>query len=226
MSGHSSVLHDDSLLSRLDQFLFRLESGLILLGGLAVFSLMLLAVWSVGGRNLVGTPLSGYVDWIEQAMPLIAFLGVAYTQRTGGHIRMDMLIGRLKGRTLWLVELVSVMLMLLLVLTLLYGSYFHFERSFDFSAPRWSRDSSMDIALPLWPAKAIVPVAFSVLALRLVLQIWGYARAFFSTSKSPVAVPLIEDVATQAEKEAESVSGGDVDRDTKAKQDSSHRKKV
>lgn len=211
MSGHSSVPEDHSLLSRLDLQLFKLESLLILIGGLAVFSLMLLAVWSVGGRNVMGQPLSGYVDWIEQAMPLIAFLGIAYTQRTGGHIRMDMLIGKLRGRLLWLAELFSVLLMLLLVLTLLYGSYFHFERSFDFAAPLWSRDSSMDIALPLWPAKLLVPLAFSVLAVRLLLQVWGYWYAFKHNIERPVAVPLIEDAATQAANEAESVSDASAD---------------
>ncbi len=211
MSGHSSVLEDHSLLSRLDRQLFKLESLLILIGGLAVFSLMLLAVWSVGGRNIMGQPLSGYIDWIEQAMPLIAFLGIAYTQRTGGHIRMDMLIGKLRGRTLWFAELVSVVLVLVLVLALLYGSYFHFDRSFDFDSPMWSRDSSMDIALPLWPAKLLVPFSLAVLSLRLMLQVWGYWVAFTSNAEHPVAVPMIEDAATQAAKEAETVSGGSVD---------------
>ena len=206
MAAQSSVLSDESLLSRLDQFLFKLESGLILVGGIAVFSLMVLAVGSVTGRNLFGSPLPGYVDWIEQAMPIIAFLGIAYAQRTGGHIRMDMFISQFSGRALWLLELISVILMLLLVLALVYGSYFHFERSFDFSAARWSRDSSMDIALPLWPTKIIVPIAFAVLSLRLLLQIFAYAKAFITNAQRPVAVPLLEDAATQAEREAESVS--------------------
>ncbi len=48
---------------------------------------MVLAVISVGGRNLMNAPLPGYVDWIEQAMPLIAFMGIAFVQREGGHIR-------------------------------------------------------------------------------------------------------------------------------------------
>ena len=205
------MLEDHSRLSRLDRQLFKLESLLILIGGLAVFSLMLLAVWSVGGRNIMGQPLSGYIDWIEQVMPLIAFLGIAYTQRTGGHIRMDMLIGKLRGRALWFAELLSVVLMLLLVLTLLYGSYFHFDRSFDFSSPLWSRDSSMDIALPLWPAKLLVPLALSVLSLRLILQVWGYWIALKNNAEHPVAVPLIEDAATQAANEAETVSGGVID---------------
>ena len=206
MAAQSSVLSDESLLSRLDQFLFKLESGLILVGGIAVFSLMVLAVGSVTGRNLFGSPLPGYVDWIEQAMPIIAFLGIAYAQRTGGHIRMDMFISQFSGRALWLLELISVILMLLLVMALVYGSYFHFERSFDFSAARWSRDSSMDIALPLWPTKIIVPIAFAVLSLRLLLQIFAYAKAFITNAQRPVAVPLLEDAATQAEREAESVS--------------------
>ncbi|MDE2739261.1 MAG: TRAP transporter small permease, partial [Paracoccaceae bacterium] len=84
MAGSSSVLTDGSLLSRIDRRLLQIESFLALLGGLAVFSLMLLAVTSVGGRNFFNHPIPGYVDWIEQAMPLIAFIGISYCQRLGG----------------------------------------------------------------------------------------------------------------------------------------------
>jgi len=209
MATPSNILTDDSLLSRLDQALFWLETKLALLGGIAVFSLMILAVVSVGGRNFANAPLPGYVDWIEQAMPLIAFVGVAYTQRLGGHIRMDILIGRLRGRALWLAELLSVLVMLLLMLLLVWGTYSHFLRAIDFGAPLWSRDSSMDIGIPLWPSKLIVPVGFSVLSLRLILQVWGYGRAFVTNAERPVAVPLYEDAATAAANEAKTVSGFD-----------------
>lgn len=207
MAGTASVLTDDSFLSRLDQRLFSIEKILILIGGLAIFSLMLMAVVSVGGRNFFNRPLPGYVDWIEQAMPLIAFVGIAYTQRVGGHIRMDILVGQLKGRPLWLAEFVSTFAMLILTLLLLWGSWAHFQRSFDFGVPMWSRDSSIDIGLPLWPAKLLAPIAFFVLALRLTIQLWGFGRAVKTDATNPVAVPLIEDAATQAQREAESVSG-------------------
>jgi len=92
---------------------------------------------------------------------------------------------------------------------LLWGSWDHFLRSFDFGQPMWSRDSSMDIGLPIWPAKLIVPAALAVLALRLCLQIWGYLRALVHNIENPVAVPLMADVATQAAMEAEQVSGRD-----------------
>ncbi|MXU64297.1 TRAP transporter small permease subunit [Oceanomicrobium pacificus] len=207
MAGASAVRTDDTLLSRLDRALFRVETLLALISGLAVFSLMLLAVVSVGGRNIFNQPLPGYVDWIEQAMPLIAFLGIAYCQRLGGHIRMDILVGQLRGRALWITEFLTTAVILLLMVLLVWGSWAHFQRSFDFNAPLWSRDSSFDIRLPLWPAKLLVPVAFSVLCARLVLQLWGYGRAILTGDPAPVAVPLIEDAATVAANEAAHVSG-------------------
>jgi len=207
MAGGASVLEDGSKLSRLDRQLYKLEGYMALISGLAIFSLMILAVVSVGGRNTMNMPLPGYVDWIEQVMPLIAFMGVAYTQRDGGHIRMDILVGKLRGRALWGAELITTLAMLVLVLLLIWGSYSHFLRSFDFNAPYWSRDSSIDISIPLWPAKLLVPVAFSVLALRLVLQLWGYGRAMVLGLVEPVAVPLVMSAAAQAAEEAEHVAG-------------------
>ncbi|MGX0974677.1 TRAP-type mannitol/chloroaromatic compound transport system permease small subunit [Roseovarius sp. MBR-51] len=209
MAGAASVLSDNSLLSYLDRRLYKLERLLALLSGLAVFSIMVLAVISVSGRNFFNQPVPGYVDWIEQIMPLIAFMGVAYTQRDGGHIRMDIVVSLLKGRALWLVEFVTTLIVLIVMLLLVWGTWAHFQRSFDWSAPLWSRDSTIDIGLPIWPAKILAPIAFAVLSLRLGLQLWGYGRAFVSGTEQPVAVPLIEDVATQAAREAAQLTGHD-----------------
>ena len=201
MATASTVLSDDSALGRLDRMLLRLERFLALSGGVAVFALMILAVVSVGGRNFANAPLPGYVDWIEQAMPLIAFMGVAFVMREGGHIRMDILVGRLRGRALYAVELIAALAVLALMALLVWGAWAHFLRSLDFAAPLWSRDSSMDIALPLWPAKLLAPVAFSVLCLRLSLQVWAYGRAI--TTGRLVAAPLVADAAGQAAMEAD-----------------------
>ncbi len=202
MAGSSAIIEDGTALSRLDRSLYRAERFLALIGGLAVFSLMVLAVISVGGRNLMNRPLPGYVDWIEQIMPLIAFLAISYVQRDGSHIRMDMLIGRLRGRWRWGAEFLSTFLMLVLMVLLVWGSWAHFQRSFDPAAPLWSRDSSIDISIPLWPAKLLAPVSFSVLCLRLMLQLWGYGRAVWLGLERPVAVPLVMSAAELAAEEA------------------------
>ena len=200
---------DCSLLSRLDRALLPVERICALISGLAIFSLMFLATYSVTGRKFFASPLAGYVDYIEAAMPIIAIMGVSYVQRDGTHIRMDMFVSALKGRILWLFELLSVLLILLLISALTWGAWEHFERSFDCARPLCSRDSSVDIGLPIWPSKLVVPVAFGVLLLRLCLQAVGYARALILGLEQPVAVPLTRSVAEQAELEARSLEGAD-----------------
>lgn len=213
MAGSSAVLEDNSTYSRIDQRLRSLEMFMCLLSGLAIFSLMLLAVISVGGRNTIGQPLPGYVDFIEQVLPMIAFLGISFTQREGGHIRMDILVGKLQGRPLWLAEIITTFFMLILMLVLIWGAWQFFDRSFDFERPLWSSDSSLDLNIPLWPTKLLVPVSFSVLALRLVWQLIGYLNAFNSGALNPVGLPLPKNAAEQAADEAKSVSGASVDAD-------------
>ena len=209
MAGSNAVLEDSSLLSRLDRMLLPVERFMALISGLAVFSLMFLAAYSVTGRKFFASPMMGYVDYIEAAMPIIAIMGVSYVQRDGSHIRMDMLVGALKGRFLWFFELVSVLLILLLILALIWGGWAHFERSFDMTKPLWSRDSSIDVGIPIWPSKLVVPLAFGVLCSRLLLQVWGYGRAFILGLENPVAVPMTLSVAEQARLEAEALEGAD-----------------
>lgn len=200
MSGSASVLQDGSLLSRLDRYYFRLESAFNLIGGLIIFAIVLLAVANILGRKLFDMPVSGYIDWTEQAMAFFAFFGIAYCQRLGGHIRMDIFIGKLKGRFLWLFEFISTICMFLVTFFLVIGSYQHFLRAWV------NGDSSFDIDLPTWPSKLVVPVMLTLLALRLLLNIWGYARALYWNDEKPVAIPLIESAADQAAREAASIS--------------------
>lgn len=208
MAGSAAVLEDSSLLSRLDQALLPLERICAMFSGVAIFSLMFLAVYSVTGRKFFASPMMGYVDYIEATMPLIAIMGVSYVQRDGTHIRMDMLVSALKGRVLWLFELISVLLMLVLIVALTWGAWEHFDRSFDCSRPFCSRDSSIDVGLPIWPSKLVVPVAFGVLVLRLMLQAAGYGRALVLGLEAPAAVPLNLSVAEQARLEADALEGG------------------
>jgi TRAP-type C4-dicarboxylate transport system permease small subunit len=201
MSSASTVRADGSLLSRSDQLFFKLESIFNLLGGMVIFAVVLLAVANVLGRKFFDLPVAGYIDWTEQSMAFFAFLGIAYCQREGGHIRMDIFVGSLRGRVLWTFEFMSTSIMFVMTLLLTYGSYTHFLRA-------WTNgDSSFDIELPTWPSKLIVPVALTLLSIRLLLQLWAYARAIKDGGDNPIGVPLIEDAATLAAKEAAMVSG-------------------
>ncbi len=204
MTGTASVGKDNSQLSKFDRILFKFESLLALIGGFVILALMLLSVFQIIGRKLFNMPVPGFIDWVEQAMAVFAFLGVAYCHRLGGHIRMDILVAQLKGRALWFSEFISTLVVFLLILALTYGSWLHFMRAFTIG------DSSIDISLPLWPAKLLVPFAFFILLLRLSIHLIGYGRAIYSGAE-PIAVPLIEDAATQAANEAKSVDSQHVE---------------
>lgn len=196
-----NVREDDSALSRADTALFRFEGWLNLAAGLVVLGVMLLSVANILGRKLLNWPIPGFIDWMITAVPVMAFLGLAYCQRLGGHIRMDILIGRLRRRPLWIAEFASVILMLFVTGMLIYGSWDHAMRALTIG------DSTGDIRLPTWPVKILVPLALALLMVRLLLQAAAYWRAIRDNAVQPVAVPLIEDAATQAAHEAETVSG-------------------
>ena len=91
------------------------------------------------------------------------------------------------------------------MILLVWGSWSHFDRAFDWNAPLFSRDSTIDIGLPIWPAKILVPIGFSVLCVRLLLQSYGYARAMILGLADPVGVPLVQDAAAQAAAEADNL---------------------
>lgn len=186
---------------RFDGALCAIENAINLIAAASILALMLLAVAQVLGRTIFNSPVPGFIDATEQAMAVFAFGGVAYCQRVGGHIRMEIVLGQFKGRAMWIAELIGVALIWVLVAALIYGSWFHFERSWTIG------DSTIDVALPTWPSKLIVPAALSLLWLRLTLQIYGYWRLVRNPEAEPVAVPVIHDVAEAAAHEIEETFG-------------------
>lgn len=209
MSGSTSAIHPDPntpdqsapTLRLWDGWVAKIEDGFNALAGFSILFLILLAVVQVVGRAVFNTPIPGFIDFVEQSMALFAFLGIAYTQRLGGHIRMELVLSGLKGRALWFAETFATLLVLVLVAALINGAYEHFLRSWNFG------DSTIDIGLPTWPSKLVVPIALSLLWLRLAIQFIGYARLLLSPAKKPVAVPLIESVTEHAQHEIEDALG-------------------
>ena len=194
----SQILEDGSRLSRLDRGLNRLEAGLTLFAGLLILATLVFSFINIVGRGVFNSPFNAYFDLVGQSVPLIAFLGLAYCQRVGGHIRMDLFLGRLRGRPLWFAEGLGTVLTLVVILLIGWGAYLAAERAFE------KGDSTEDIRLVLWPLKTLIVAMLGLMALRLGLQAWGYFRLMI-WGGTPVAVPLIETPAQQAASEAQAV---------------------
>ncbi len=182
-------------LARADSWLGRVENRLNLLAGLLIFALMLLGVTQIVLRTVFRSPIFGYIDIVEVSMVGFAVLAIAFVQRVGGHVRMELLVARLRGRALWIAEAVGTALAIFIVAVLIPYSWRHFERAFNFG------DSTIDIEIVTWPAKLLVPVALAMLLARLVLQMAGYLRLAARPEAEPVAVPLLKDAEQAAAEE-------------------------
>ena len=183
------------VLARCDQFLARAEDALNLIAGLLIAALMIFGVVQIVMRTLFNSPIFGYIDIVELSMVGFAVLSIAYVQRVGGHVRMELLVARLKGRWLWVVEMFGSAIAIFIVAILIPYAYQHFQRAFAIG------DSTIDIELVTWPAKLVVPIALAVLLLRLLIQFAGYLRLAISPALEPIAIPILKDLAKQAQEE-------------------------
>ena len=83
-----------------------------------------------------------------------------------------------------------------------------FDESLFESLRAWQLgDSTIDIKLPVWPTKLIVPFVLVVLCVRLVLQAFDYMRLIRHPDAEPIAVPVIETIEVQAKNEIEEALG-------------------
>jgi TRAP-type mannitol/chloroaromatic compound transport system permease small subunit len=194
------------LLAKADAQLFRVESFFNVTSGMLILFLMFLAVFQVVGRKFFNFPIPGYVDWVEMAMAIFCFLSIAYTQKLGGHVRMELFISRFSGRSLWIVEAIGTLIAIWIIAVLAFYGWDHFMRAWVIG------DSSIDIQIPIWPGKLVVVVAFISLELRLLVQLCGFLRLVAHPNAEPIGVPLVETVDQQAQREIDAGLAGEEDK--------------
>lgn len=200
------------LLARADWRLARLENGLNLVAAAAIFGVMAFGVAQIASRSVSSwlhalvpaipqIAIHGYIDYIEFIAVFYAVLGIAYCQRLGGHIRMEIVVAHFRGRALWAMEALAVLIAAAVTVLLIIGTWDNFLNA-------WSKgDSSMDIKLQLWPSKLMVPLMLGLLLARLLLQLWAYLRLAADPARPPVAVPVPETPEQAARREIEEAIG-------------------
>jgi C4-dicarboxylate transporter DctQ subunit len=196
-----SAILAGSGLARFDRQLSRFEDLLNFIAAMAIFFLMLVGVVQIIGRSIFNLAIYGYIDYIEQSTAIFAFLGVAYCQRAGNHIRMEVALHLLPKRYLWIAEAVAVILAMAIITLIIDGSWSNFLRAYQLG------DSTMDIQMRIWPGKLMVPLALSTLWLRLLLQLAGYIRLALYPDAEPVGVPVLYTPEDQAKSEIEETLG-------------------
>jgi C4-dicarboxylate transporter DctQ subunit len=106
----------------------RLEDVMNLIAAAAIFFLMFVGVFQIIGRTVFNTAIYGYIDYMEQASALFAFLGISYAQRVGAHIRMDLLLRGFSMRFMWSMELFAVLVALVIITVLVDTTWENYMR--------------------------------------------------------------------------------------------------
>ena len=192
----SSFFEGLNMINIFDKFLEKIEDLFTAFSALAIFILMITATIQIISRKVLNMPIPGYIDFAEQSIAIFAFIAIAYCQRLGGHVRMEIFLSALNGRPKWIAEAIQTVATIFVISVLTYYSFKHFQRAWIIG------DSTIDIQLPTWPSKLMIPLAFSLLTLRLCVQLAGYIRLIVDPKLQPIGVPLIVDVENQAKQEA------------------------
>lgn len=130
-------------------------------------ALVALGVINVVGRYLgaqLGMQLSSnaLLEAQTQAFDLMFLLGACYLLRRDGHIRIDIIHGRLSARAQAWLDIVGTVVVLIPFCTLLIWL------SLGYVGDAWSRleVSPNPGGLPLYPIKTVIPLAFGLLLLQ------------------------------------------------------------
>ena len=88
-----------------------IEDWLNLASVFIIMFLMFFASTEILGRYLFNSPVPGHVELVELIMAGVVFFGIAYTERVGGYVRMELFVTRvLKGRAYHIAEAITVAL--------------------------------------------------------------------------------------------------------------------
>jgi TRAP-type C4-dicarboxylate transport system permease small subunit len=182
--------------ARLDRGYHMIERSMNYVAAAFLFSLMLLACAEVFMRKVFNSPIHGQADLVEIMIPTMGFFGLAYCQRLAGHVRMELLIHKLKGRSLWIAEFTSNFATMLIVAIMIWGTWQNFLNAYLIG------DSSMDAEIPVWPPKLIIVIGFCLLFIRCSIAFAGYCRLIKYPDAEPIGVPISPTVEDIAESEA------------------------
>jgi TRAP-type C4-dicarboxylate transport system permease small subunit len=114
------------------------------LGALFILATLVVEVVGIAGREL-GFSMAGLDAYAGYCLAAGSFLAMAYALRRGDHIRVTLIIGRLKGRARYWMEVIC-----LAVATLLSAYFAYFSAKLVWGSYTYNDISQNVDATPLW----------------------------------------------------------------------------
>jgi len=145
----------------------------IFVTGLAVISCLTIAIMMFSTtvdtilRYLFNSPIPGIFELNEVILVVCVFMGLAWCQVERGHIRVTMGLVRLSPRKAVFLDTIVWIVALAFVLVLAHQTWIDAAYAYSIKMFRWGK-----VQMPIWWARALVPIGLWLLAIQLVLDIW------------------------------------------------------
>jgi len=143
-----------------------IEDWLNLASVFIIMFLMFFATTEIVGRYILNSPVPGHVEIVELIMAGVVFFGIAYTERVGGHVRMELFVTRvLKGRAYHIAEAITAALSLFVYIFILIYTFKATLFAFQMG------DNTAYLYWPTWPSKLAIPLGSFFLCIRFLIEI-------------------------------------------------------
>lgn len=141
------------------------------IGGVGTLFLMFPTVVDVAYRGLFGPSVPGMVEYSEIGLVIVIYLGIASAFTEGSHIHTPLLTARLPGSIANRLRLFGRCAMWILIALTTVATFRVAQESFAIREFRFGL-----VEVPIWPAKAFIPIGFLALLAETSIQIYEYSR--------------------------------------------------
>jgi TRAP-type C4-dicarboxylate transport system permease small subunit len=136
-----------------------------------IMVIMVIMVADVARRYFTGSSIAGVLEYSEVLMVAVIYLGLAFAQRKGDHIGVDIFTNRMPKRVAQIVEAAGLVVVSLALLWVTWETMQVAQQSVATREYRFGLSR-----VPIWPARIVIPLGISVLLLELFFDIVDLVR--------------------------------------------------
>lgn len=158
------------MLNKVSNILAKAEDGLAVLCLAGVF---LLVSYDMTARTFWGTSLPWSEEFARVLLIMLVYFSAIGLTRRDGHIRVEFIVGLLGQRAQRMLGWFADFLCLVFSLSATWLGVVFVKESIRFNLSF----AHSNLPFPVWVAQLIVPIAFALISLRLVLRLLGARQA-------------------------------------------------
>jgi TRAP-type C4-dicarboxylate transport system permease small subunit len=143
---------------------------------------MILTAVDIGARSLTGRSVPGLLETGEILLVMLVYLGLAYGQQTRAHVAVSLVTAQLSPRLAKAAVATGLTVAIFVVAWLVYATGATAIDSVIAGETRYGI-----AAVPVWPARVVVPIGLSLLAFEFMADIRETVTGRAPVSDVPVA---------------------------------------